>query len=60
MNEKQFEIAEKVLVNTANVTLATLVFGGFLSSKGFDLKLFLSRSMIFIACVGWAIWLRKW
>lgn len=59
MNEKQIDIMERVLINSANVTLATLILGGFLSSRGFELTNFSAGIMIFIAFVGWAMWLRK-
>lgn len=59
MNEKQLEILEKVLVNSANVTMATLIFGTTLSSRGFDLIMFFLGCIIFVVFVGGAIWLRK-
>ena len=55
MNEKQIDILEKVLINTANVTLATLVLGNFLSSKALDLTLFSAGISICALSVGWGI-----
>ena len=59
MNDKQLEVAEKILVNSANVILATLILGNALSPKGFNLILFFLGSILFVAIVIFAFSLRK-
>ena len=59
LNERQTEIGEKVLVNSANVILASLIFGNLLSPKGFNLSLFLGGGILFTITVGLALWMRK-
>lgn len=58
-NDQQLDIAEKVLINCANVIWATLILGNFLSPKGFDLKLFVGGGILFLSFVSSAFWLRK-
>ena len=59
MNEKQLEILEKVSVNSANVTLATMILGNMLNPKGFDLTAFMCGYILFVFMVGCALWLRR-
>jgi len=59
MNEKQLEILEKVLINSASVILATLVLGNILNPKGFDLTLFSAGCMLFVLAVLIALQLRN-
>lgn len=58
-NEKQLDIAEKVLINSANVILATLILGNVINPKGLNLQLFIGGSILFLLAVGMAIRMRK-
>ena len=59
MNEKQIEIAERVLINSANVFLASMILGNFWSAKEFNLWWFSIGCILFVSVVGIALWLRK-
>lgn len=58
-NEKQLDIAEKVLINSANVILATLILGNIINPKGFNLQLFIWGCMIFVGAILSALSMRK-
>lgn len=59
LNEKQLDVAEKILINSANVILATMVLGNAISPKGFDLQLFAGGCILFAVLVGMALAMRK-
>ena len=58
LNSKQIDLAEKLLVNTANVVLATLILGHLLA-KGFNLLIFAVGCILFLVAILLAFWLRQ-
>ena len=59
LNRKQVDLSEKVLVNSANVVLVSLIFGGVFSSKGFNLISVILGCILFTGIILGAFRLRK-
>ena len=59
LNNRQLDIAEKILVNSANVILASLVLGNFLNPHGFSWVMLFAGCLLFSVIVWYTIWLRR-
>ena len=59
LNSKQIDLAEKILVNAANVILAGIVVTNFVGPNKFHLPSFLIGCSLFTGFAGIAFWLRR-